>query len=571
MSSINFNTANNTYRQLVGNGLLYFVPRFQRDYSWTEVEWEDLWEDIIEMLKEPEPTHYMGYLVLQTTDNKKFDIIDGQQRLTTLSLLILAVLKCLENLVKEGVDAENNKQRQEQLRNLFIGYLDPVTLIPTTKLTLNNNNNDLYQRYLVPLLPAPKRGLKISEIALKDAFEWFYSKVLNSYRKNKDGALLAEFITKISDSLFFTVTTVSDELNAYKVFETLNAKRLKLSSTDLLKNYFFSILYKEQKGRNNEKEFHELDIRWNNLTDKLGSNDFPDFLRTFWNSRYKFVHHANLFKEIRTKIKDKAQVFSLLREMEIDVDTYVALSIPEDELWKQEQRNAVKELKMFSVKQAYPMLMAAYRKMNIEDFSGVLKICSVLSFRYNVIGGLNPNEQERVYCTVAEQVETNIITNRKEVIASLKDIYPNDEQFRSAFSEKKLKTTQGRNKRIVKYILVKIEEKISGNSLDLDSDSFNIEHILPENPEDEWNHISEQEYEQFVYRLGNLTLLEAGKNRQAGNQSFNTKKEIFQNSQFDISRKIAEDNKDWNTEKIANRQRWMAKQAISIWQIAQLN
>ena len=101
MASINFNTANQTFRQLVGNGLTYHVPRFQRDYSWTEEEWDDLWQDILGIVTGDESAHYMGYLVLQTADNKEFDIIDGQQRLTTLSLLVLAILKNLKDLIKK--------------------------------------------------------------------------------------------------------------------------------------------------------------------------------------------------------------------------------------------------------------------------------------------------------------------------------------------------------------------------------------------------------------------------------------------------------------------------------------
>lgn len=75
MASINFNTANQTFRQLVGNGLTYHVPRFQRDYSWTEKEWDDLWQDILGVVTGAEPAHYMGYLVLQTADNKVKNLI----------------------------------------------------------------------------------------------------------------------------------------------------------------------------------------------------------------------------------------------------------------------------------------------------------------------------------------------------------------------------------------------------------------------------------------------------------------------------------------------------------------
>jgi len=93
---MNFNTTNSTFRQLLGNGMTYQVPRFQRDYSWTADEWDDLWQDIVGLFDEdPEQAHYMGYLVLQSSDSKDFDIIDGQQRITTLSVMILAALSLL--------------------------------------------------------------------------------------------------------------------------------------------------------------------------------------------------------------------------------------------------------------------------------------------------------------------------------------------------------------------------------------------------------------------------------------------------------------------------------------------
>jgi len=86
-----FNTANMTFRQLRANGLSYRVPQFQSDYSWDVDHWDDLWPDIVGLFgDEPEPVHYMGCLVLQSADGRSFDIIDGQQRMTTPSLLMLA-------------------------------------------------------------------------------------------------------------------------------------------------------------------------------------------------------------------------------------------------------------------------------------------------------------------------------------------------------------------------------------------------------------------------------------------------------------------------------------------------
>ncbi|MDH5597874.1 MAG: DUF262 domain-containing protein, partial [Cyclobacteriaceae bacterium] len=124
---MNLDTSNRTYRQLVGNGLIYSVPRFQRDYSWTATEWDDLWQDIEGLFEEGgEDEHYMGYLVLQSKDSKNFDVIDGQQRLTTLSILVLAFLGNFKKLIDDAIEPEKNQQRLDQLRSTFIGYLDPV-------------------------------------------------------------------------------------------------------------------------------------------------------------------------------------------------------------------------------------------------------------------------------------------------------------------------------------------------------------------------------------------------------------------------------------------------------------
>ena len=174
MSATNFNTKNDTFRKLMGNGLTYRIPRFQRDYSWTVEEWEDLWMDILGTIRDGgEPAHYMGYLVLQSDNDKVFDVIDGQQRLTTISLIVLAVLKNLQRLIDDGKDAERNKSRMEQIRQTYIGYLDPVTLVPRSKLSLNRNNDHYYQTYLVPMGHLPQRGFRASEHSLRKAFEWF--------------------------------------------------------------------------------------------------------------------------------------------------------------------------------------------------------------------------------------------------------------------------------------------------------------------------------------------------------------------------------------------------------------
>ncbi len=142
---MNLSTANENFRQLVGHNVTYSIPPFQRDYSWSEENWEELWFDIMAMYSdddESEVEHYMGYLVLQGSDNKKFSsVIDGQQRITTISIIILSALNHLRILISKGIESEDNIRREKVLRESYIGYIDPLTLKSKSKLTLNKHND----------------------------------------------------------------------------------------------------------------------------------------------------------------------------------------------------------------------------------------------------------------------------------------------------------------------------------------------------------------------------------------------------------------------------------------------
>lgn len=572
MSATNFNTKNDTYRKLMGNGLTYRVPPFQRDYSWSEEEWEDLWVDIVSTLApEGEPAHYMGYLVLQSQDDKIFDVIDGQQRLTTLSLMILAALKNLQRLILTGKDPDRTQQRLEQLRQTYIGYLDPVTLVPRAKLTLNRNNDNYYQTYLIPLVDRlPQRGFRASEHNLRKAFHWFDKRLSDYVRKSgevDEGRVLAQFVDQISDKLFFTVITVTDELNAYRVFETLNARGVRLSATDLLKNYLFSVLHRHHE---HEYELKTLEDRWEGMVGRLGSESFPDFLRVHWNSRHRFVRQAELFKTIRGQVTAREQVFALLRVMDEDIDTYLGLSQPETSNWSQVGKDAAAQLRMFSVRQPFSLLLAAHRQLSQEDFEKLLKACVVLSFRYNVIGSQPPSEQERVYNWAAQGISRGEMINLTEILGALASIYLPDKVFQAAFADKTIRTTQSRNSRLVRYLLCKIEHHINGQEYDFNSDTFNLEHILPQKIQSGWDTFSDEESEAMMYRLGNITLSETALNRSLGNSDYNRKREGYQTSIFSLTQKVAEENSEWTPERITIRQQWMAKQATAIWRIAQL-
>ena len=563
---MNFNTTNNTFRQLMGNGLSYRVPLFQRDYSWGPDEWDDLWQDIVALFEaDPEPAHYMGYLVLQSSDNRAFDIIDGQQRMTTLSLLMLAAVSHLSDLAASDDPGDPQARRAEQLRASYIGYLDPVSLVPRSKLTLNRHNDSFYQNYLVPLERLPQRGLNASEHLLRRAFSWFKERIRE--RSADDGTAVASFVDGAVDRLFFTVITVTDELNAFKVFETLNARGVRLSATDLLKNYLFSVVARDGA---HESEISSLESRWESIVGLLGSESLPEFLRVFWNSRHRLVRKADLFKTIRGAVDGRSRVFALVRDLDRQARVYAALRDPDDGSWTAGERASLSQLQMFSVRQPLALLLAAFDRYSDDDragFTRLLRAVAVVTLRYNVICGRQSNEQESVYNQIAVALSQQRVPTPGAAVAQLRPVYPADNEFRAAFTDKTLRTTSSRNKKVARFLLFQIERQASGSSFDFESAQYDLEHVLPGNPGADWQQFDDQQRDACTYRLGNLTLLTATDNRAAGNAGYRAKRPIYQNSEFAITRKLAEDYDTWTPDKIRSRQSWMARQATTIWRI----
>ena len=385
-------------------------------------------------------------------------------------------------------------------------------------------------------------------------------------QEGDQGAALATFVERMSDRLFFTVITVTDELNAYKVFETLNARGVRLSATDLLKNHLFSVLYREGV---HEHEFVALEDRWATIVERLGNESFPEFLRAHWNSRRKPVRQPELFKAIRLQVSTAGAVFALVRDMEADIDTYLALTQPENSSWTHDWKEQARLLRIFGVRQPLPLLLAVRSGMSDEAFQRVLKATVVISFRYNVIGGRSAGEQETAYNAVTQDVAASRVTRAAEVIENLADIYPSDPQFREAFATRAMKVSSSR-RRVVRYILAELERRLSGVGHDYLRDDISIEHILPVQAGIGWEAFPENEYESYVDRLGNVTLLEPGKNRDLAQSDYAAKRSAYAESAYQPTKELAERYEEWTPEAVNRRQRWMATEAVSIWRIEQL-
>ena len=571
---IQFDTKNQPFRQVMGNGLKYNVPRFQRDYSWTEEQWYDLYQDISALSESEEKTpHYMGYLVLQSadTDNRSFTIIDGQQRLTTISIIILAALYKLNELVEKNVDAEKNRERIETLRNNFIGSKNPVSLQVENKITLNRNNKNFFESYLCSLQKPPVRNIKHSEKLMGQALDYFKNHLLN---ESSTGEQIAKKIENIVDRLLFTTITVGSTANAYTVFETLNARGVQLSTPDLVKNYIFSLM--DDKGNLHDQEIEKLERKWTDIISQLGKNKFSHFIKVDWNSRNDFTRSNELFKNIKAKLKDKNTAVDYLTYLQRNSEIYSALQNYNDEFWKQEKEGqynknklklSLQLLNLFKIVAPYSFLISAFHKLTPEDFIKLMYYIEVISVRYNIICRKLPGEQERIYCKTAQSIENSSVRSLQKILDHLKKIYPSDEDFIPAFQTKTFKPG-GKNKKS-RYILYRIERHLSKeNNGKLDLASVSVEHILPEHPTENWINSFEDsdQAEDYIGRIGNLTLLSPEKNKIINRSSFDTKKQTFETSNLHITKKCAEYDQ-WNEDSISKHQEWLGNIAAELWRL----
>ncbi|MDM7994936.1 MAG: DUF262 domain-containing HNH endonuclease family protein [Acidobacteriota bacterium] len=555
------NTRTTNFLELLGNGRNYRVPPYQRDYSWEEEQWEDLWSDIQELRGNSEERHYMGALVVEGTSDREFRIIDGQQRLASLSLLALAVIAKLKDLADAGLEAEANRERAAALRTRFIGEKDPASLIESSKLFLNETDNSFYQDYLVQLRPPLNpRGLTKSSNLLWECYKYFRNN-LDKIPEYSKGKPLAELISEIvGRQLLFILITVENDINAYMVFETLNARGLELTTTDLLKNYLFSRVKVES-------DLQALQRRWRTMLATIRQERFPEFLRYHLLCQHSKIRSQRLFKLVRAQAQSPEEVFQLLTELESRAELFAALSDPNHGYWAEtpEARPYIRELTLYRVKQMTPLLFAVYERFDRSDFVRVLRLVSILSLRYSIVCRLNTNALEPTYHQAAKAVLDGTATTPAHVFRELKSIYVDDAMFEQNFAILELDT--GQRKKLAKYFLARFECDHSGRACDPDTDPASIEHILPENPSEEWaEHFPSEHWEKNIYRLGNLTLLEPSANRRVGNLAYAEKLRAYLSSAYSLTKEIVEMAPEyWTPDIMARRQKEMAQRAVHLW------
>ena len=556
-----------TLAELFANGTRFVVPPFQRDYAWGDDQWDELWQDVVRISEGDQraSTHFLGPIVLQESPGQEREllVIDGQQRLVTLSVLALVVIHRIEALAKQksAPDNKNDQERARLLRENLVSTRDAVSLRERPRLTLNRRDDGFYATRIVQNELPTIKPRHDGERRLYDAWHFFKRQIDSKFSADTTSEALASFLTRIQDGLRFIEIRVEDDDTAFVVFETLNARGMALSTADLVKNYLFA-----KVANGGPSDLDQVRINWERVLRDVPSESVNRLLFYSLADRVENLSEKRVFTEVKQLISEPKLVFPFLEQLEESARLYAALDSPESELWTDlpgSPRDAVKLLKTLEAEQVRALLLAAWRMVAPEDFSKLLHQLGVLLVRAQ-IARVNTGDTKRAFHDAAYRVTKEKLKRPAKIMRTLKDIYPSDDDFQAAF-EKLSVDPQSRRKRLARYLLAAIEQQMSGVSVKDDDTKVTVEHILPVNPGGLWPDFSAEQHRQDLTRLGNLTLLEYRLNKQVGSAGFAKKAEVYAQSGYAMTRNI--EGEGWSPEAIRARQKVMAEHAVQIWRL----
>ncbi len=319
-----------------------------------------------------------------------------------------------------------------------------------------------------------------------------------------------------------------------------------------------------------------LDVQsnWEIMQGHLQNIEIKRFLRHLWLAESGVVRDKDLFKKIKSKYDDNRSVHKLSRNLRESAEYYAALHDPEAELWtmydaiaRREIARGIDSLATFRVNQYNPLLLSALQ--NAPDvFPKVLEMVVVFAFRYSIIGSGGTGNIEKAFSNAAVHLRKNPQSSIEDIFADVSHLYPHSEQFRSDFSEKSV--TQSA---IARYILRKINDHVEDGSKIVNPDSFvvNLEHILPKKYlEIHWAKFADGadvEPDEYVDRLGNMTLLKVGLNSQSSNKSFADKLAFYKAHEPLPIAKYVYGCEEWNYRTVDENQKGMAEIAEVVWRL----
>ena len=549
------------FQSLLNREIQYVVPLFQRPYSWGEEQWGKLWDDLIEVYEMAEPAnHFIGSVVTQqiTTspeDASRYTLIDGQQRMTSLLILISVIRKAAQ----DRGDASDLKLAEEILEtcliNKFIEGDGQNKLLPTQR--------DREDFFSVINGQAPESDSAIGKAAI------YFAKALDDGDSEGNELCLRTLYRCIVKRLDMVSIHLDSNDSPNRIFESLNNTGLPLSVADLIRNFF---LMNIPDAGQQEDAYNKYWLPMESLLSRGSRDKSPDFFwrylmmdgsfpridDTYAEIQKSFNHHPNQqeavdpLKDFKRFARHYAQIADLSH---LNADENVMVGM--------------RRLNQWEVDVAYPLLMRLFDALE----SGLITsgdLCAVMGMIESfvvrrIVCGVHTNQLRRIFAQMSGQAKDRYdhITDFAHDHLS-NNRWPRDDEFRAKFVDFRL-YIRGRLNR-TRLALDSLERSFAHKETPELTSNITIEHIMPQSLSDWWKDSLGSNYseihEQWLNTVGNLTL--SGYNPDMGNSPFPEKKKILTESNFALSDSI-QTVENWHAAAIKERGELLADQALQVW------
>ncbi len=533
------------------------IPLYQRSYSWTRDQASELWHDLVAFHPPDQAGQYFLGAIVATEDKALLTIIDGQQRLATLTILLSAIRDVLKPIDDAGA---------QQLHGMALQHvaLDP-NQEPADRLILGAYDKDVFSQSIVRYDSASfaEPSKLPSHKMLREVRDLFVSKVEERVRDLPDDQArrtdLLQLAETITGRLVFVLVTTDAEGDASDVFETLNDRGVGLSTLDLLRNFLL--------GRApNSKQREEISRWWEEVFEVSDRPaDVQAFLRHFWVSRHGDVKQHSLYREMRAHLdaafKEKTDTprdFSI--ELSTSADIYRQLLRPASTSNK-DLNEVLDDIAAAGGSALYPAVLTAVETNSAAATVPLAKALLSHYVRWSIIGRRESTVLEQHVLRVCEALR-----NRKEApgeAAKLLNVpETSDAAFREAFKTASL-TRPGQRRYIMEQLEIQARSKAKKAEAKADMPKLHVEHIYPQKPRTKSARL--KTHDAMIHRIGNLTLIKGSWNSEMKNGDFATVKlPKFKESEIVLNRWIAQQAK-WGESEIEQRQGSLSNDVAAIW------
>lgn len=569
---MNIKPYDKTVRDLLGSKRQFVIPRFQREYSWDKKNYQEFLEDMLGNLiikdgRISSSQYFLGTMLFignfAEGTEQEIQVVDGQQRLTTITILFSAMSDIFLTLGEQTLS-----------RQLFAYIMTEDDDGNEVRILKSKTSYPFFSYFI------QDKEKKMSpdatteeEHCIKETYEYFRAQLteakLKSMLKRKHGSEIVEALSEIDvlkalrdqvlNSTFISIST-TDREQANKIFEILNAKGKRLAYIDLIKNKIFEVLNKVEPA-----DF--ADETWKNIKETLSfgkeSVGLATFYQHFWSSKYKKVSSNKLYEAFNSTIKkSETEYTEFIKELLKNAKIYMQIVNPKREDYnnRKEYFGIVQSLSCinnyFNVVQVRIALLALFdtKQRGIVDFTMLRDTLSYLEnfhFAYNAILANRTNRLEKIYSSFAIALRKSQTKAEAKCVIRDKLVAPLDELFPTfdSFSEKFVALSFTKKDKVsnvkTKYAINKLNSLYSNN--EVFANDGTIEHIIPEKEQGN------------TLNIGNLILLEDNLNVEAGHENYANKCAVYAKSNYIWVKNFVAQHEQWDSSMIEQRAKEMAK------------